>query len=359
MQNYVVELESQPFTSFRCTKAADSLDINLEKKLKHKLEISADLKSPFNIGLILGASGSGKTTLAKQIYGENFDNQIKIDENLPIIEQFPKEWSYDECAEALNGIGLTSVPCWIRPVKTLSNGQKFRAEAVLKMHLQDNVIIDEWTSVVDRTVAKIMSHTVQKYARKNNKQIILLSCHYDVIEWLKPDWIIDCNEQKFINNRGFLWPERREKLQFDVRPCSRKSWSYFSKYHYLSEKLPGGRIFCFGLFHNDKQIGFQCLANYVPIRKNSVPIYHSNRTVIHPDYIGFGLGIKLVDASCEYLKKKEKCKIYVKFSSTPMLKSLIKNKKWKLINVERALIGKSRLNDSARVRVKTYTFRYC
>ena len=42
----------------------------------------------------------------------------------------PEEFEYKECASMLTGIGLNSVPCWIRPVKTLSSGQKARAEAV-------------------------------------------------------------------------------------------------------------------------------------------------------------------------------------------------------------------------------------
>ncbi len=123
-----------------------------------------------------------------------------LNEDEPIINQFPKEFTYNECAEILSGIGLNSVPCWVRPVKTLSNGQRARAEAALLMVSggYDTIInIDEWTSVVDRTVAKAMSHCIQKFARSRNKKIILLSCHYDILEWLIPDWLIDCNEQKF------------------------------------------------------------------------------------------------------------------------------------------------------------------
>ena len=64
MQNYRVRLESPVSTSFRCQKAADSLDIDVSKKSVHELNVSADIETHFNIGLILGASGSGKTTLA-------------------------------------------------------------------------------------------------------------------------------------------------------------------------------------------------------------------------------------------------------------------------------------------------------
>jgi ABC-type glutathione transport system ATPase component len=182
MQTYDVRLQSEVSKSYRCKRAADSLDIDVKKKSLHTFSINADIKTPYNIGLIVGSSGSGKTTLAKQIFGQDCFKVI-LDEEKPIIEQFPENYTYDECANLLTGIGLAQVPCWIRPVKTLSNGQKARAEAALLMCNNELTVIDEFTSVVDRTVAKAMAHCIQKHARKQNKQIVLLSCHYDVIEW--------------------------------------------------------------------------------------------------------------------------------------------------------------------------------
>lgn len=201
MKNYSLILESPVSNSFRCQKAANALDIDTEKKSRHTFSVDADIETEFNIGLIVGASGSGKTTLAKEIFGDDcFKEHLKLD--MPVIEQFPKELDYDTCARLLGGSGLTSVPCWIRPAYTLSNGQRARAEAAIAMTNTDKVIlIDEWTSVVDRTVAKVMSHCIQKHARKENKTIILCACHYDIIEWLNPDWIIDCNKQTYENRR--------------------------------------------------------------------------------------------------------------------------------------------------------------
>lgn len=378
MQTYKVRLESPVFQTFRCQRAANALDIDVSKKSIHELSIDADIKSDFNLGLIIGSSGSGKTTLAKSIAGEDcFKSPLDMD--LPIIEQLPKEWSYDECAQALQGIGLTSVPHWIKPVKTLSNGQKARAEAALLMSQpgDQEIFIDEWTSVVDRTVAKAMSHTVQKYARRANKKIILISCHYDVVEWLDPDWIIDCNKSEFIDRR-LLRPEERARkttLEFHLKRVDRSTWRYFSKYHYLSEKLPGGYIECYGLFHGDNQIGFQCFANYVPMKKGHIKKQmHFNRTVIHPDYSGLGLGIKMINISSIDMLKRfgNTIQIRGKFSSIPVYKALIKSSHWELTDIKRQ-IGKTNLggnmgrakfgrdNNSGggfRENVKTYSFKF-
>ena len=268
MQTYHVKLETPIFSSYRCQRAANALDIDLKKKALHELKITADLKKEFNLGLILGASGSGKTTLAQHIFGQDcFKTSLKMDSC--ILDQLPENWDYETCATALHGIGLTSVPHWMKPIYALSNGQRARAEAVLLMaHANHEIIaIDEWTSVVDRIVAKVMSYCIQKYARRNQKKIILLSCHYDVIEWLDPDWIIDCNRQEFIDRR-LLWPEerkRKEKLQFDLRRVDRITWKYFSKYHYLSDRLPGGYIETYGLFHENNQIGFHSIISLISL----------------------------------------------------------------------------------------------
>jgi len=369
MQNYHVRLQSEVSKTFRCTRAANSLDIDVEKKSIHELKISADLESEFSIGLILGASGSGKTTLAKQIFFEDCF-KIDIDPDKPIIDQLPSDLTYDQCAEILSGIGLTSVPCWIRPIKTLSNGQRSRAEAALQMtKSNDTVVIDEWTSVVDRTVAKVMSHCVQKFARRNKKKIILLSCHYDVVEWLNPDWIIDCNEQKFIDRR--LLPEderrRKEQLRFEIREVKRSCWPFFSRYHYLSDTMPPNTKACYGLFQNENQIGFICFTNYTPIRKGSRPIYHWNRLVIHPDYAGLGLGLRFANETCFLFQKKMNgfVTIMTKFSSQPVLRSCLKDKKHWALHAVSTMKGRDKSADhlmrngaGARSFVKTYSFRF-
>ena len=363
-----VILQSPVSDNFRCKMACDSLDIDIKKKSIHHLKVeNINIPDKWNVGLIYGASGSGKTTLAKKLFGEDVFKTV-LDENEPIINQFPKEYNYEQCAELLSGIGLNSVPCWVRPVKTLSNGQRARAEAALLMIQNNGIInIDEWTSVVDRTVAKGMSHCLQKFARKNKKQIILLSCHYDVLEWLLPDWLIDCNEQKFHlkQNENFFFTER-DKLKFDIKEIGRDSWKYFSKYHYLSEKLPGGATFQYGLFNQEKQVGFIAYSNYVPDVKGKKRIYHFNRIVIHPDFQGLKLGVKFINESVKLMTIKHRCRIMGKFSSVPTYKSLIKNECWKYLKVKRlfgkmksSLISrKGRTGGFREAGIKTFHFEY-
>lgn len=132
----------------------------------------------------------------------------------------------------------------------------------------------------------------------------------------------------------------------------------------MSENLPGGAIHLYGLFHGDKQIGFQCFANYTPDRKGKKRIYHSNRTVIHPDYQGLGLGIKIINESSELLIKKERCKIMAKFSAMPVYKAMKKQTQWRFLGAKR-LMGKIKTGGSMdrssgfrEAGIKTYHFEY-
>ena len=76
-----------------------------------------------------------------------------------------------EASKLLTSMGLASIPSWLRPFHLLSNGEQYRAQlAYLVASAKDGetILIDEYTSVVDRDVAKAMSNAVQKYIRRTN-----------------------------------------------------------------------------------------------------------------------------------------------------------------------------------------------
>ena len=150
-------------------------------------------------------------------------------------------------------------------------------------------------------------------------------------------------------------------MVFEIRECEKSTWKYFGKYHYLSDKLPGGFIKTYGLYHNNEQIGFQCFAEYVPWKDKRQPrTLHSNRTVIHPDYVGFGLGIKLINLTSQMLHD-EGYKIMAKFSSLPVYKAMSKIKEWKLVAVgnDTSAGGGNMTRDTGfRKKVKWYSFIY-
>jgi hypothetical protein len=79
--------------------------------------------------------------------------------------------------------------------------------------LKSNSIIDEFTSVVDRQVAKATSISLSKYIKNNDvNNIILSTCHRDILEWLQPDWVIDTDTGEF--HEGFFLPGQKSILRY-------------------------------------------------------------------------------------------------------------------------------------------------
>lgn len=169
----------------------------------------------FALGVIVGASGSGKSTLLSKFGKE----EIPIWEpNKAIVSHFETP---DEAINKLGAIGLNSIPSWYKPYSVLSNGERFRADLARKIH--SNVVIDEFTSVVDRNVAKATSVAFSKYIMNNDlKNVVISTCHHDIIDWLEPDWVINTDSGEFYD--GFFLSDQKSISKYIVQtivsgPC--------------------------------------------------------------------------------------------------------------------------------------------
>ena len=154
-----------------------------------------------NIIQIVGPSGSGKSTFLKAFEkaGWHFPNKT-YDNSKAVVSNYADDPKAG--IRKLGAVGLGSKKTYVRPRNVLSTGEGFRAD--LALNLESKVMIDEYTSVVNRECAMSASHSVQKYIRKNNlKHIIFCGCHYDIIPMLKPDILVDLNTEKVYDLRGF------------------------------------------------------------------------------------------------------------------------------------------------------------
>lgn len=162
--------------------------------------------SDWNILLICGRSGSGKSTILKEVFGGA--NGVTYDHDKAVISQFPR-MSEEEVCDLLSSMGLSSVPTWLRKPSELSNGERARLDIAKAIYESDGktVILDEYTSVVNRSAAKSMSFALQRYARQKGLRIVIASCHFDIVEWLQPDYVYNLEH---IDENGDVEMERLE-----------------------------------------------------------------------------------------------------------------------------------------------------
>ena len=154
------------------------------------------LPDDFKTLCIVGASGSGKSTLLREF--KNYRAQAYNYNDDAIVSNF---LTPEEASERLSAVGLNSMPVWCRPRRVLSVGEGFRAD--LALNLDSHTIFDEFTSTIDRNVAKSTCNGVRRFINDNGlHNVVFCSCHKDYIPFLQPDIVIDLDDETVYDCRG-------------------------------------------------------------------------------------------------------------------------------------------------------------
>lgn len=254
------------------------------------VDVDIDARA-WNVGLIVGPSGSGKSSVARELWGDaaTATDALQWSSDRSVVDDFPPIGGA-EIAALLGSVGFNTPPAWLKPYRVLSNGEQFRVSIarVLAEARSDPLVVDEFTSVVDRQVAKIAAHSVQRAVRKRNLRFVAVSCHYDIEDWLQPDWILD------MADGTFTWRSlrRRPPLEVEVRAVSRELWRVFAPFHYMSGELHRGSQ-CFGGFIDGRAVAFAAYLHFPHPKTRDIK--HGTRLVVLPDYQGLGIGGRLDD----------------------------------------------------------------
>lgn len=259
-------------------------------------DLVADLPiddADWRVGLVVGPSGSGKTSLGRQLFGEEaFYRAEGWPADRPIVDAIAPAGDFDAVTAALASVGLGTVPAWLRPYHVLSNGERFRADlARIICEAPARVVVDEFTSVVDRQIAQVGALAFQKAWRRTGGQAVLLSCHYDIVDWLEPDWVFDTRTGTYAGRR--LW--RRPRFDLELWQTDWRYWPLFEPHHYL--KVP-------------RMIGATCYVGAVegePVCHLAVGTKNVGRTVearacrlvVMPEWQGAGVGLRFLNAVCQ------------------------------------------------------------
>lgn len=300
--------------SFRTARVLGLFDI--QKTSDQAVRITADIPiegRDWKIGAIVGASGSGKSTIARALWPDAVHTSGDHDWNSAcLLDDFPSELNPDDIIGLLTAVGFSSAPAWLRPYSALSTGQRMRADLAYSLSLGvaqrraqrtsqgDPIVFDEYTSTVDRTVAKAVSVALGKYVRRSDTQFIAVSCHKDFLPWLEPDWFYDTDSQQF------TWgSNQRPSIRLEVREGSRQAWRIFRDHHYLSHDLANSsRVF---LGYVDLGDGEERLAAFMALMPcaGHRGWWRAHRLVVLPDMQGLGIGNKFQEAIAEQLWVKE------------------------------------------------------
>lgn len=356
MPRVTVHLESPISRTFRVAQVTGMLDLTFPDRLTHSLTAEVPgLDQPWTIGAIVGPSGSGKTTLARAAFGEAIWQPREWPAGRAIIDCLgddSRQQTQDKgrtstsikgVMRVLTAVGLGSIPTWLKPYHILSTGERFRADLARALiecyrgpahrHGDTNVprhsplrasvppceippllIIDEFTSSLDRTIAKTTSAALARLLRRgeNNAhsqissspclplspsprlslvprpRFIALTCHHDILPWLSPDWVLDLAEPPFRAPRSDLrarwrpYPSPALHLQIDRVPQS--TWQRFAPYHYLTGGLAASAT-CYGAFLTgpaDGNTERQTQRSSPPLRASSSALRASNSPLRAP-----------------------------------------------------------------------------
>jgi len=244
--------------------------------------IPIPIKPIDGITLLVGSSGSGKSTILKA-WGYN---ETYIEDTSNTIEVFKTP---QDGERMLLAFGLRSIPTWFRPLRTLSCGERHRAECAIRVS-RGEATLDEFTSTVDRHTAKSLAASVRKY--HTDGLLVIASCHRDIIDWLQPDHIYDTDRRVWLP-RGLV---QRPSITLSIRGATTADWRMFKDHHYLNSNLHKS-CRCYMAEWEGEPVAFvgvihRCCAQ--------IPLYYAeSRIVVRPQFQGLGIGVAMSETIAE------------------------------------------------------------
>ncbi len=321
--------------SFRVRQIAGMFDLPVERRASERFTVEVpELGDAWRIGLIVGPSGSGKTTIARRLFDKSIDRPEPWPRDRAVIDCFG-DLPIKATTGLLTAVGFSSPPSWLKPYHVLSTGEQFRCDLARALHSArpdgpggelPTVVFDEFTSVVDRTVARVVSVAVAKAVRGRLApcRLVAVTCHDDVAAWLAPDWVLDMAASQF------AWRcLRRPPIRIELFRCSRGAWRLFARHHYLSGELnPAAR--CFLAVWEGSPVAFCATVGLIG-HKNRRRI---SRIVTLPDYQGIGIGTSMMEAVAQ-MHSEEGHRVNLTASHPAIVAHCRRSPRWRVVDVKK------------------------
>lgn len=305
--------------TFRVAKVQGQFD--LPRRGESQFELHTDVpidERDWTVGLITGASGTGKSTVADTLWPGSVIRQGEQQwEAASLVDDFPDGMTPTEIGALLTAVGFSSIPAWLRPYVALSTGQQFRADLARALSAPTGelpVVFDEFTSTVDRVVAKAASTAVGKYVRRQSQRFVAVTCHSDVADWLQPDWILNTDTGEF------TWRSVQPRPDVPVRiveshDLGTRYWPMFREHHYMSGDLARAARKFLAYVTLDGEERLAGFASVLPVMGHK-GWRRGHRHVVLPDFQGIGLGNRMIETVAQTLWERERLR-YREVTSAP------------------------------------------
>jgi ABC-type ATPase with predicted acetyltransferase domain len=326
------EYKTKSKVTKRTLAISEAFGLGIDETLKFPIfsNFEIELKTG-HVLLITGESGSGKSTLLHEIEAqisargaEEFprgvisNSSVKIEDDEVLIEGVGEDVS--QSISILSMAGLNEAFLMMRRYKELSDGQKYRFRLARMIDSKADVwAFDEFTSVLDRVTAKVVSYTLGKTARKLGKTVIIATTHEDLLLDLKPDiWIRkgfgDAVKVQMYQNASQEFPKGCTLLQdLKVMECKHEELKELEKFHYrgssvgivrkcfkamIGDDLAAGIVYVYPHFalkgRNIAMPEYAGKSTFDKIKQINKDISRISRVVVHPKFRSIGLGSEIV-----------------------------------------------------------------
>ena len=353
------------FDSFRVQQVAGMFDVPIAQRASERFQVELpELGDDWRTGLIVGPSGSGKTTIAREMFGPRLYRRGRWPRDRAVIDCLGDR-PIKEITGLFTAVGFSSPPSWIKPYHVLSGGEQFRCDLARALAADKGqqadvrsarkrppaasgggpaptagtsparsanppqgrlVAFDEFTSVVDRNVARIASAAIAKGIRQGQIgcRFVAVTCHYDVAEWLQPDWVLDMATSQF--TRRCL---QRPAIRIEIFRCRRRAWELFKRHHYLSGSLSRAAR-CFLAVWEGMPVAFCATVSLIG-RKNR---WRVSRIVTLPDYQGVGIGMAVLETVAD-LHRCEGQRVNATASHPALIAHCRRSPRWRAVAVKK------------------------
>ena len=343
-----VTIDEATFTACKVT-GMEMADVNSRRFFKHQFVVPTQLTNDsgriWNVAVVLGASGSGKSLALKAVKGtfrRPGQTSWPAHEGVAAVLSGVTAGTLDErlITQAIHRhLGLLpSASC--RPHAQLSSGERCLADiahAVASARCdatRSPIIIDEFTSVLDRTMASHACAGLRQLMQAfgvDGRKLVVATVHADVVPFLRPQLLV-LTSHKLLHQ--LHWPDAlpspppdwgigdadpfaRPRLRFELRTApdhpkevsgsyTSSLWdSVFKEHHYKdNELMTAATVDVLRLAETDQLVGMVAtITHFGSLDKRNLQEHQKSKTrrehrvVVLPSWQGLGIGPALSDLS--------------------------------------------------------------